>query len=170
MIRAPMLRVIDQEGNQLGVISLDQALGNAREAGLDLVEVAPLASPPVAKIMDYGKYKYQQEKKAKESKKKASTQTIKEIKLRPKIGQNDLDIKKRAIIEFLDDGCKVKLTLQFRGREMAYTENGKVMLEKLRDELAELAIADGDPRLEGRSMSLMFSPKKAKQPQLKQED
>jgi translation initiation factor IF-3 len=164
MIRVPMLRVIGANGEQMGIISLDEAMRAAREATLDLVEVAPMADPPVAKIMDYGKFRYQQEKKAKESKKKTHTVTIKEIKLRPKIGQNDLDVKKKQILEFLAEGNKVKLTLQFRGRELAYTELGKKVVDQLVKELEDVAVPDMDAKLEGKSMGLMLSPKKGSKP------
>lgn len=164
MIRVPVLRVIGAEGEQLGIISLDEALRQAREAELDLVEVAPMADPPVAKIMDFGKFKYQQEKKAKESKKKTHSLSIKEIKLRPKIGQNDLDVKRKQATEFLGEGNKVKVTMQFRGREMAYTELGKKVLDQLLLDLKDIAIPDMEAKLEGKSMGLMLSPKKTSKP------
>lgn len=164
MIRVPVLRVIGAEGEQLGIISLDEALRQAREAELDLVEVAPMADPPVAKIMDFGKFKYQQEKKAKESKKKTHSVSIKEIKLRPKIGQNDLDVKRKQATEFLGEGNKVKVTMQFRGREMAYTELGKKVLDQLLLDLKDIAIPDMEAKLEGKSMGLMLSPKKTSKP------
>jgi len=159
-IRAPHLRVIGPEGAQLGIITLDDALSRAREHGMDLVEVAPNANPPVAKILDFGKYKYQQEKKAKESKKKAHTIVIKEVKVRPKIGQHDLDVKRKQITEFLDAGNKVKVTMMFRGREMAYTEIGKGILDKLVTEFAEMAEQEAEPKLERRNMFLILAPKK----------
>ncbi|MCO4782474.1 MAG: translation initiation factor IF-3 [Candidatus Cloacimonetes bacterium] len=162
-IRASTLRVIGADGAQLGVISKYEALQIAKESGLDLVEVSPNADPPVARIMDYGKYKYQLEKKAKESKKKAHTVIIKEIKLRPKIGQHDLDTKFKHIEEFLTAGNKVKLTMQFRGREIAYTDLGKEILIKLIARLADtdLGVAEGQPKQEGRNMSVTFAPKKS---------
>lgn len=127
---------------------------------MDLVEVAPNANPPVAKILDFGKYKYQQEKKAKESKKKAHTIVIKEVKVRPKIGLHDLEVKKKQITEFLDAGNKVKVTMMFRGREMAYTEIGKEILDKLVTDFAEMAEQESEPTLERRNMFLMLAPKK----------
>ena len=144
----------------MGIITFDDALSRAREHGMDLVEVAPNANPPVAKILDFGKYKYQQEKKAKESKKKAHVIVIKEVKVRPKIGQHDLDVKKKQITEFLEAGNKVKVTMMFRGREMAYTEIGKGILDKLVEDFAELAEPEAEPKLERRNMFLILAPKK----------
>jgi translation initiation factor IF-3 len=160
------LRVIGPEGEQLGILSRMEALDIAREHDMDLVEVAPNAEPPVAKILDYGKFKYQQEKKQKESKKKTHTVTVKEVKLRPKIGKNDLEIKKKHAMEFIEEGNKVKFTMQFRGREMAYTELGKKILDQLIIDFTDLAIAEAEPKIEGRSMSLIFGPKKNKPEQV----
>jgi len=144
----------------LGIITFDDALSRAREHGMDLVEVAPQANPPVAKILDFGKYKYQQEKKAKESKKKAHVIVIKEVKVRPKIGQHDLDVKKKQITEFLEAGNKVKVTMMFRGREMAYTEIGRGILDKLVQDFAEMAEPEDQAKLERRNMFLILAPKK----------
>jgi len=142
------------------VVSLSEALDAAREAELDLVEIAPNAVPPVARIMDYGKYKYQQEKKAKESKKKAHIVILKEVKLRPKIGQHDLEVKKRHMTEFLDAGNKVKVTMMFRGREMAYTNLGKDILDKLVLDFQELADPETEAKMERRNMFLILAPKR----------
>ena len=144
----------------MGIITFDDALSRAREHGMDLVEVAPQANPPVAKILDFGKYKYQQEKKAKESKKKAHVIVIKEVKVRPKIGQHDLDVKKKQITEFLEAGNKVKVTMMFRGREMAYTEIGRGILDKLVQDFAEMAEPEDQAKLERRNMFLILAPKK----------
>ena len=154
------LRVIGAEGAQLGILDLSEALSQARLANLDLVEIAPQADPPVAKIMDYGKYKYQQEKKAKESKKKAHTVILKEVKLRPKIGQNDLDVKKKQMVEFLEAGNKVKITMMFRGREMAYTERGQEILDRIVVDLETVAEPEENAKIERRNMFLIMSPKK----------
>lgn len=142
------------------MVSLSEALDAAREAELDLVEIAPNAVPPVARIMDYGKYKYQQEKKAKESKKKAHIVILKEVKLRPKIGQHDLEVKKRHMTEFLDAGNKVKVTMMFRGREMAYTNLGKDILDKLVLDFQELADPETEAKMERRNMFLILAPKR----------
>lgn len=155
------LRVIGAEGSQLGILDLSEALSQARLANLDLVEIAPQADPPVAKIMDYGKYKYQQEKKAKESKKKAHTVVLKEVKLRPKIGQNDLDVKKKQMVEFLEAGNKVKITMMFRGREMAYTERGQEILDRIVVDLQTVAEPEESAKIERRNMFLIMSPKKS---------
>jgi len=127
---------------------------------MDLVEVAPNANPPVAKILDYGKFKYQQEKKAKESKKKAHTIEVKEIRVGPKIGKHDLEVKKKHMTEFLESGNKVKISMRFRGREMAYTDLGKEILDKLVVDFKELAEAEEEPKMERRSMFLILAPKK----------
>ena len=137
------------------------ALDAAREAELDLVEIAPNADPPVARIMDYGKYKYQQEKKAKESKKKAHIVILKEVKLRPKIGQHDLEVKKKHMTEFLDAGNKVKVTMMFRGREMAYTNLGKNILDKLVLDFQEVADPETEAKMERRNMFLILAPKRS---------
>lgn len=127
---------------------------------MDLVEVAPNANPPVAKILDYGKFKYQQEKKAKESKKKAHTIEVKEIRVGPKIGKHDLEVKKKHMTEFLESGNKVKISMRFRGREMAYTDLGKEILDQLVVDFKELAEAEEEPKMERRSMFLILAPKK----------
>jgi len=155
------LRVIGSEGSQLGILDLSEALFQARSANLDLVEIAPQADPPVAKIMDYGKYKYQQEKKAKESKKKAHTVVLKEVKLRPKIGHHDLEVKKKQMTEFLEAGNKVKITMMFRGREMAYTNRGQEILDRIVVDLESIAEPEENAKIERRNMFLIMSPKKS---------
>jgi translation initiation factor IF-3 len=159
-IRIPRLRVVDEEGEQLGVLERNEALEIARDRGLDLVEVAPNAHPPVCRIMDYGRFKYEEEKKAKRAKKKQHQQKVKIVKFRPKTEEHDYSFKKRHIIEFLEGGDKVKVVVMFRGREMAHVELGQKILERLLVELQEHAMLDDDPKLEGRNLSLMLSPKK----------
>jgi len=154
------LRVIGPDGEQVGIVTLDHAMKLAEDAGMDLVEVAPNANPPVAKVLDYGKYKYQQEKKAKESKKKAHTIVVKEVKVRPKIGKHDLEVKKKHMTEFLEAGNKVKVTMMFRGREMAYTELGQAVLDKLVEDFAEIAEPETEAKMERRNMFLILAPKK----------
>ncbi len=155
------VRVILDEGEQsvqLGVLPTRDALAKARELGLDLVEVSPTARPPVCKIMDFGKYKYEQAKKARQSKKRQHQVVVKEIKLRPKIETHDYDFKKKHIVEFLEAGDKVKITLQFRGREMAHAGLGRKLLDQLADELKDVAKVEAPPRQEGRTMILMLTP------------
>jgi translation initiation factor IF-3 len=160
MIRIPQLRVVDEEGEQLGVLDRNEALEIARERGLDLVEVAPNARPPVCRIMDYGKFKYEETKKAKRAKAKQQHQRVKVIKFRPKTEEHDYAFKKKHIIEFLEEGAKVKVVVMFRGREMAHVELGQKIVERLLDDLKDVALLDDDPRLEGRNLSLMISPRK----------
>jgi len=155
------VRVILDEGEQsvqLGVLPTRDALAKARELGLDLVEVSPTARPPVCKIMDFGKYKYEQAKKARQSRKRQHQVIVKEIKLRPKIETHDYDFKKKHIVEFLEAGDKVKITLQFRGREMAHASLGRKLLEQLADDLKDVAKVEAPPRQEGRTMILMLTP------------
>ncbi len=143
----------------MGVVTVDQALALAVEAGLDLVEVAPNAEPPVCRIMDYGKYKYQLAKKAQEGKKRQSLTQVKEVKLRPKIEDHDFGFKMRNAKRFLEEHNRVKITVQFRGREIAYPDLGRVLLNRVVTELAEVGQADGDPRMEGRFMHVFITPK-----------
>ena len=157
-IRAREVRVIGPEGSQFGIKSLPDALALARELDLDLVEVAPLATPPVCRIMDYGKFRYEESQKAKESRKKATHISIKEVKFRPKIGQGDFDTKVRHIVDFLEDGHKVKVTLQFRGREMAHPELGTKILDQVLGVVGEYVKVETQARLEGRNMSMVLSP------------
>jgi len=159
-IRSASVRVIDPEGKQLGVIPLADALAEAVKAGLDLVEVSPTAAPPVCRIMDYGKFRYQQSKKVQVSKKSQTVIQIKEIRLRPKTEAHDLAVKIRHVRKFLDQHNKVKITMMFRGREIAYTEIGRKIMEDIVNTLAEGAVIDQHPKLEGRNMVMILSPKK----------
>jgi translation initiation factor IF-3 len=157
-IRISPVRLIDQDGEQVGIVGTDEARDIAAEAGLDLVEVAPNSRPPVCRIMDYGKYKYEQARKAKEAKKKQHTITVKEIKLRPKIEEHDYGFKMRHARRFLDDGDKVKFTLRFRGREMTHPELGERVLEKIKEDLGETIVVESDIRREGRTMTMLVGP------------
>lgn len=156
----PSVRVIDFEGKQLGVLPIAEALAEAVKVGMDLVEVAPNSNPPVCRIMDYGKFRYQQSKKMQVARKSAATVQIKEIRMRPKIDEHDREIKIRKIKEFLEDGDKVKISMLFRGREIAYTGIGLKIMESVRDELEGAATVEQHPRIEGRSMVMVVSPKK----------
>jgi translation initiation factor IF-3 len=161
MIRARQVRVIDEEGNQLGIMSPTDAIREAEERGLDLVEVASKAAPPVCRIMDYGKYRYQQSKRAKESRKHQHTITVKEIKYRPKIDSHDFQTKTNHVREFLQEGDKVKVTIMFRGRELAHPEFGRELLERVIEATKDLCQDEHNvatTRLEGRNMSLTLSP------------
>lgn len=158
-IRAKEVRLIDEDGKQLGILSLDKSLNLAAERGLDLVEVASTASPPVCRIMDYGKYKYQLHKRAQESKKNQKIIQIKEIKLRPKTEEHDFQFKKEHIRRFLKDGNKVKVTLIFRGREMAHYEIGEELLNRMAKEVEAEGVVEQPARKEGRNMTLIFSAK-----------
>lgn len=154
-----MVRLVDAEGGQVGIVGIDQALQMSHEAGLDLVEVAPGAEPPVCRIMDFGKFKFQQAKKAQEAKKKQSQTQVKEIKLRPKIEDHDFGFKMRSVKRFLEEHNRVKVTVQFRGREIAYSEAGRRLLERVMVELGEVATVDGTPKMEGRFLSMILAPK-----------
>ena len=158
-IRISPVRLIDQDGEQVGIVATDEAREIAAEVGLDLVEVAPNSRPPVCRIMDYGKYKYEQARKAKEAKKKQHTITVKEIKLRPKIEEHDYGFKMRHARRFLDDGDKVKFTLRFRGREMTHPELGERVLEQIKEDLGETIVVESDIRREGRTMTMLVSPR-----------
>ncbi|MBL7646532.1 MAG: translation initiation factor IF-3 [Candidatus Hydrogenedentes bacterium] len=163
-IRARQVRVVDDEGNQLGIMSSPDALREAVTRELDLVEVAPLAVPPVCRIMDYGKFRYEQKRRARESRKNQHTVTVKEIKFRPKIDKHDFEYKKQHVREFLEEGNKVKITVMFRGREMAHPEFGREILVKVVEETADLCTGEYNPaatRLEGRNMSIVLQPSKA---------
>ena len=159
MITSQTVRLIDEQGNQVGVVSRFEAIRRAEEAGLDLVEVAATASPPVCKILDYGKYKYELQKKAAEARKKQKVILVKEIKMRPSIDVHDYDVKMRQMKTFLDEGDKVKVTLRFRGREMAHQELAMKLLDRVTGDLKELAKIEQFPRLEGRQMSMVVAPK-----------
>lgn len=169
MIRVPQVRVVDAEGNQLGVMATKDALAAAEQSGLDLVEVAATANPPVCRIMDYGKYKYQLSKKAKEAKKKQSVVLIKEMKLRGKTEEHDFQFKLRNIRKFLAEGNKVKVSIIFRGREITHTELGMGMLKRVAEELKDAAAIESPPKLEGRNMSMLISPVQQKQVQQTQQ-
>jgi len=158
-IRGTEVRVINPNGVQLGIMSPREALQTAMSLGLDLVEVAPDASPPVCRIMDYGKYRYQQSKKAKDAKKKQNIIQVKEIKMRPKTDEHDLEFKTRHIERFLKEGNKAKITMIFRGRELMHTNLGKKLLDKLAEDLKEAAIVEQMPRLEGKNMVMILAPK-----------
>ena len=158
-IRVPQVRLIDEAGEMIGVMSAREALLRAYDAGMDLLEISPNAVPPVCKITDYGKYKYEQQKKANEARKKQKIVEIKEIKVRPNIDDHDYDVKMRSAKSFLDEGDKVKVTLRFRGREMAHQDLGVKVLERIRTELAELAKVEQMPRLENRQMIMVLAPK-----------
>ena len=159
-IRAAQLRVVGADGEQLGVMDTQSALRIANSADLDLVEVAPLARPPVAKLMDYSKYKYEQAIKAKEARRKQSLVALKEMKMRPKIDDHDYETKKGHVERFLKQGHKVKVTIMFRGREMAHTELGRRLLERLATDIVDIAQVDSPARQDGRNMIAVFSPRK----------
>ena len=154
------VRVIDMEGQQLGVISLTEALAEAAKAGLDLVEVSPTAEPPVCRIMDYGKFRYQQSKKVQVSKKSQTVIQVKEIRLRPKTEEHDLEVKVKHVRKFLEQHNKVKISMMFRGREIAYTDIGRKIMEDIKNTLADGCVIDQQPKLEGRNMIMILSPKK----------
>jgi len=165
-IRAREVRLVDADGSQVGVVSIADALERARVAELDLVEVAAQADPPVCRIMDYGKFRYEESQRLKESRKKTVQITMKEVKFRPKIGKGDFDTKVRHMHEFLGEGHKVKVTLQFRGREVAHPELGRKILDAVIEQLGPIARVDTMARLEGRNMTMVLSPDKkaAKRP------
>ncbi|MGH6901217.1 MAG: translation initiation factor IF-3 [Geminicoccaceae bacterium] len=154
------VRLVDEHGEMAGVVPLAEALQRAEAAGLDLVEVSPNAEPPVCKILDYGKFKYEAQKKANAARKKQKVIDVKEIKMRPNIDDNDYNIKMRKIQEFLSDGDKVKVTLRFRGRELAHQDLAMGLLERVRDELGEQAKIEQFPRMEGRQMIMIMAPPK----------
>ncbi|OGQ57569.1 MAG: translation initiation factor IF-3 [Deltaproteobacteria bacterium RIFCSPLOWO2_02_FULL_53_8] len=158
MIRVPQVRVLDVDGNQLGVMATRDALEAAEGAGLDLVEVSANATPPVCRMMDYGKYKYQTSKKAKDAKKKQTVVQIKEMKLRAKTEEHDYQFKLRNTKRFLEEGCKVKVTLVFKGREITHTDLGMAMLKRIVEELKDCAIIEAHPKLEGRTMTMLVAP------------
>lgn len=159
-IRAREVRLVDADGSQIGIVSIDDALRRAQSRELDLVEVAPQASPPVCRIMDYGKFRYEESQRIKESRRKTVQITMKEVKFRPKIGKGDFDTKVRHMVEFLEEGHKVKVTLQFRGREVAHPELGSKILDAVLQQLDGLAKVDTHARLEGRNMTMVLSPDK----------
>ncbi|MDI6817169.1 MAG: translation initiation factor IF-3 [Actinomycetota bacterium] len=157
-IRTPKVRLISEDGEQLGIKPTTEALQIAYDAGLDLVEVAPQADPPVCRIMDYGKFKYEQTQKAKKARKHAATTIIKEMKLRPKIDSHDFEVKKKHVVRFLEGGAKVKVTIMFRGREMAHTDLGRKLLDRVADDLKDMAKIEAYPKLDGRNMIMVLAP------------
>jgi translation initiation factor IF-3 len=157
--------VIDDAGQQLGIMPPQQALTIARQKGLDLVEVAPMAQPPVCRIMDFGKYQYQEQKRTREARKHQKVIEVKEIKFRPKVDEHDYQFKKKHIERFLADGDKVKATIFFRGREMAHPEIGRRILERLIEELADVAVPESLPRMEGKTMDTILTHKPGSKPQ-----
>lgn len=159
-IRAKEVRVIDENGDQAGILSLAEALQRARAVELDLVEVSPTAQPPVCKIMNYGKHVYQQKKNAAESKKKLHKVEIKEVKFRPVTDDGDYQVKLRNLIRFLEDGDKTKVTVRFRGRELAHRELGLEMLKRISEDLAEYGVVEQFPKMEGKQMAMLLGPKK----------
>jgi translation initiation factor IF-3 len=158
-ITARSVRLVGADGEMIGVVSLRDALYAAEDAGLDLVEVAPQAEPPVCKILDFGKFKYEAQKKANEARKKQKIIEVKELKLRPNIDDNDYDVKMRAARRFLEEGDKVKVTMRFRGREMAHQDIGMSVLMRVRDALEDLVKVEQMPKLEGRQMIMVLAPK-----------
>ena len=157
-IRVPEVRLVGPNGETVGIVPTDQALKLAVEADLDLVEIAPQGRPPVCKLMDYGKYKYEQDMKAKKARKHQTRVEIKEIKFRPKIDKHDYETKKKHVVRFLEAGAKVKVTIMFRGREMVHAERGLAILERLAEDVRELAIIENQPKLEGRNMHMLIQP------------
>jgi translation initiation factor IF-3 len=160
-IRVSEVRLIDEDGSQIGVIKTDQALTMAQERDLDLVEVAPDSRPPVARLLDYSKYKYEQEQKAKAARKHQQQVNVREIKLRPKIADHDYMTKKGHVERFLNGGDKVKVTIMFRGREQAHPERGRALLERLFEDVSELATIESNPQQEGRNMHMMLAPQRS---------
>jgi translation initiation factor IF-3 len=159
-IRISPVRVIDPEGEQVGIVPIERALELAEELGLDLVEVAPMARPPVCRIMDYGKFKYEEQRKAREARKKQHQIQIKEVKMRPGIEDHDFDFKTRHARRFLEEGNKVKVTMMFRGRQMAHPEIGREVLDKVLKELSDISKVEMHPTMEARAMTMVLSPLK----------
>ena len=158
-IRVREVHLIDKDGSNRGNIPVAEALAIAQEAGLDLVEIAPNAEPPVCKLLDYGKFKYQEQKKAAEARKKQKIVEVKEVKFRPMIDDHDYDVKMRSMKRFFEEGDKVKVTLRFRGREMAHQELGAKLLDRVKSEFASTAKVEMEPRLEGRQMVMVMAPR-----------
>ena len=159
LITAEKVQLIDESGENRGAVDFQDALDQAAEAGLDLVEISPHAEPPVCKILDYGKYKFQAQKKAAEARKKQKTVEVKEIKMRPNIDTHDYDVKMRSMKRFFEEGDKVKVTLRFRGREMAHQELGRALLDRVREQVGEMAKVETEPKLEGRQMVMVLAPR-----------
>jgi translation initiation factor IF-3 len=162
-IRVPELRLIGEDGQQVGIVKRDEALAYAREHDLDLVEIAPDAKPPVARVLDYSKYKYEQEQKRKAARKHQQQVTIREMKLRPKIATHDYETKKNHVLRFLKQNDKVKITIMFRGREVAHPERGEALCLKLASELEEFGVIESRPSQEGRNMTMLLAPTRAAQ-------
>jgi len=158
-IMASSVRLIDADGSNVGVVSITDALHRAEVAGLDLVEIVPNSNPPVCKILDFGKFKYEEQKRKSEARKKQKVIEVKEIKMRPGIEEHDYQVKMRAIHRFLEEGDKVKVTLRFRGREMAHQEIGARVLTRVQEDLTPIAKVESFPRLEGRQMTMVFAPR-----------
>ena len=153
------MRLIDADGSNVGVVTINDALTRAEAAGLDLVEIVPNSEPPVCKILDFGKFKYEEQKRKNEARKKQKVIEVKEIKMRPGIDEHDYQVKMRAIHRFLEEGDKVKVTLRFRGREMAHQEIGARVLERVQEDLNPVAKVEAFPRMEGRQMTMVFAPR-----------
>jgi translation initiation factor IF-3 len=158
-ILVPNVRLVDERGEMIGVVTRNEALSRATAAGLDLVEVAANADPPVVKILDFGKFKYEEQKRKNEARKKQKVIEVKEIKLRPGIDDHDYDVKMRSMLKFIEEGDKVKVTMRFRGRELAHQELGMNVLMRVRDHLDKIAKIEQHPRMEGRQMTMVMSPK-----------
>ncbi len=158
-IRVAEVRLIDETGQNVGVVATSVAIARAAEAGLDLVEISPDSKPPVAKILDYGKFKYQEQKKAAEARKRQKVVEIKEIKMRPSIDDHDYDVKMRSMTRFFDDGDKVKVTLRFRGRELSHQELGWQVLQRVKTDIEEVAKVEAEPKMEGRQMVMVLAPR-----------
>ncbi len=163
-IRVPQVRLIDENGGQVGVVPTQQALMMAREKGLDLMEVSPGASPPVCKICDYGKFKYEKKKKEHQARKKQTVIKVKEVQLRPQTDEHDLDYKFKNVVQFLQEGDKAKITIMFRGREIAYTEQGFKIMKRLQELVKDDAIIESPPKLEGKKMIMILAPSPNKKP------
>jgi len=161
-ITVPNVRLTDSEGEQRGIVTIQEAISLAEEVDLDLVEVSPTAEPPVCRIMDYGKFVFEQNKKQQDAKKKQKQTQVKEIKFRPGTEEGDYQVKLRNLTRFLNDGDKTKITLRFRGREMAHQELGRQLLQRVEKDLAEIGTVEQFPRMEGRQMVMVVAPKKAK--------
>ena len=162
-IRALKVRLIGKNGEQIGIVSSREALALAQEENLDLVEIAPNAEPPVCKIIDYGKFRYDQTKKEKESKKSQHQVKVKEVKISPNITEHDFEIKMRKARVFLEKGCKVKVSCFFRGREMMYIDRGRELFDKVQDFIGEICVVEASPRMFGRTLTLILAPSKKKQ-------
>ena len=158
-IRVREVHLIEKDGTNKGTVQIADALAAAQEAGLDLVEISPNANPPIVKILDYGKYKYQEQKKAAEARKKQKVVEVKEIKLRPMIDDHDYQVKMRSMERFFEEGDKVKVTLRFRGREMAHQELGTRLLNRVKDDTTKMAKIESEPRMEGRQMVMILTPR-----------